>query len=212
MSEKNVLRVASKFLAPVGDRTVRFTISTATKDRDGDTIDQSGWQFGNFLNNPIVLWMHDRRLPPIGKIVSLGNVGGDTVGDVQFATADVNPFADTIFKLVDGGFLNTGSASFAPIRWEINSDGGIDFKEQELLEYSITTIPANPEAMRRACELVGVDKAASFLKFAGETDEMPDARKALLATSKAFAPSGASAGLRLRSADVASSILQLSEV
>lgn len=210
---KNVLRVASKFLAPVGDRTIRFTLSTSTKDRDGDTIDQSGWQFANYLNNPIVLWMHDRRLPPIGKMVSLGNVGGDTVGDICFATAEQNPFGDTIYKLVEGGFLNTGSASFTPLRWEINADGGIDFKEQELLEYSITTIPANPEAMRRACELVGVDKAASFLQFASDdVATYGTARKQLLETSKALTSKGAFARPRLRSAEVSSALLQLSEV
>lgn len=210
---KNVLRVSSKFLSTVGERTFRFALSTKAADRDGDTLAQDGWKLDNYRANPVVLWMHDKRTPPIGKMINIGLQGDDLVGDIQFATAEQNPFADTIFKLVEGGFLNAGSVGFMPMRWEINADGGLDFKEQELLEYSIVTVPANPEAVRRACELVGAEKAGAFLKFASDdAATYVNARKALLAETEASKPQGVFAGPRLRSAEAASARLQLSEV
>ncbi len=37
---------------------LQFTISTDSEDRAGDVIDQDGWSFKNYENNPIVLFDH----------------------------------------------------------------------------------------------------------------------------------------------------------
>ncbi len=52
-------------------RTLSFTISTATADRDNDTIDVSGWDLRAYTKNPVVLWAHDYSSLPIGKAVVL---------------------------------------------------------------------------------------------------------------------------------------------
>ena len=41
-------------------------ISTADIDRQGESINQAGWDLTNYLKNPIVLWAHDYYTFPIG--------------------------------------------------------------------------------------------------------------------------------------------------
>ena len=64
--------------------------------------------------------------------------------------------AESIYRLAQGGFLAATSVGFRPLKWEYTSDlargaddwfPGIDFEQQELVEFSIVTVPANPEAL-----------------------------------------------------------------
>jgi len=128
------------------DRTIDFIISTAAKDRDGDTIDPKGWILTNFLKNPVVLFGHDNRSLPVGKAENIRLEGGALKASVKFADAEMNPLAESVFQMVKGGFLNATSVGFSPVEFERN-DGGIKFIKQELLEFSIVPIPSNPEAL-----------------------------------------------------------------
>lgn len=171
--------------AAIVNRTVQFILSTDDLDRVGDSIDQSGWDLKNYKKNPVVLWSHDNRQPPIGRMAKIGVVDGDLVGSVEFATGEQNPFADTIFKLVEGGFINAGSVGFKILRYEIREDKnswGIDIKEQELFEYSICGVPCNPAALRKAADLgVSMEDAPRVLIEAAQHDE--SARKLLIDTA-----------------------------
>lgn len=170
------------------DRTVSFVLSTSSPDRAEDTVSVDGWKLDNYMNNPIVLWGHDHDIPAIGRMARIGKESGALVGAVQFATAEQHPFADTIFRLVDGGFLQTGSVSFIPLRYEIRQNGGLDFLENELLEYSVTNIPMNPECLARAMAK-GIDMAplakAAGVTNAGSYDEL---RAKLLASNTPALP------------------------
>jgi hypothetical protein len=124
-----------------GSRTVRFVLSDGSIDRMGDSIDPYGWELTAFRTNPVVLFAHLSSEPPVGRMVRTFVANGRLMGDVQFASADVYPFADQIYKLVVNGFIRACSVGFLPIEWEFSDDGdrqfGIDFKRQELLELSI---------------------------------------------------------------------------
>lgn len=120
--------------------TYVFVASDSTVDRDGDSLDQSKWDFRNYLKNPVILWGHDYYSPPIGKCVSMSLDGGRLVMEVKFASEDEYAFAATIEKLVSGGYVNTCSVGF------ISHDDG----SMELLELSIVSVPANPNAVRLA--------------------------------------------------------------
>jgi phage head maturation protease len=74
------------------------------------------------------------------------------MGDVQFPPEGVYPFADTIHRLVEQGYVRACSVGFLPIEWEFseNRRGGIDFHRQELLELSLTPVPANAHALIEA--------------------------------------------------------------
>jgi HK97 family phage prohead protease len=142
--------------APVmGDgRRVTFTFSDGTVDRMGDSIDPEGWELDEFERNAVALWCHDSTQPPIGRAANVRTEKGRLVGDIEFADADTSPFADSIYRLVRGGFLNAVSVGFLPLEYSFVNEKdrpfGIDFKRQSLLEISVCSIPANPNALVEA--------------------------------------------------------------
>ncbi len=134
-----------------GLRKVSFTISTGSVDRDRDTLSVAGWVLDNYVKNPVVLWAHYYGQPPIARAESIVKRAKALRATAQFATAEEYPFADTIFRLVNGGYLQATSVGFRPIKWVYDEDRhGYDMEEQELLEFSIVPVPANPEALRDA--------------------------------------------------------------
>jgi HK97 family phage prohead protease len=137
-----------------GSRIVRFVLSDGSVDRMGDVIDPYGWELTAFRANPVVLFAHLSSEPPVGRMVRTFVANDRLMGDVEFASADVYPFADQIYKLVVNGFIRACSVGFLPIEWQFSDDGdrqfGIDFKRQELLELSIVPVPANQNALVQA--------------------------------------------------------------
>lgn len=135
----------------VGERTLRFVISTADLDRDGDTIAVEGWQLDNFRANPVVLFGHDYRSLPVARAINTRVENGSLVSEARFATAEEYPFADQVFRLYKGGFMRAVSVGFLPVEWK-QAQGqerpyGIDFLKQELLEFSCVVVPSNPNAL-----------------------------------------------------------------
>jgi HK97 family phage prohead protease len=130
-------------------RTARFVLSDGTVDLVGDTLDPNGWNLTGYKRNPVVLWSHDASSPPIGRMTNVFSDGSRLLGDVRFAEPDVYEFADQIFRLIKAGYVNAGSVGFIPIDYSFSDDrrGGIDFHEQELLEFSVVPIPANANAL-----------------------------------------------------------------
>lgn len=160
-----VFRFATTEPQAVGDdtsRTQRFVFSDATIDHAGDSIDPKGWDTSIFKRNPVALFSHMSWDPPIGRASNVSVMNDQLVGDIEFASADVYEFADTIFRLVKGGFLNAVSVGFKPKEWAFTSDKnrpyGIDFKKQTLLEISVCAVPCNPAALGEA-RSAGIDTA-----------------------------------------------------
>jgi HK97 family phage prohead protease len=148
-----VSRVASVIrAADDGTRTVRFVLSDSSVDRMGDTISAAGWELDSYRRNPVILWAHDSNQPPIGRMKSVFINGDRLIGDVEFASAETYEFADTIYRLITEGFIKAGSVGFVPIDYKFSGSrpGGIDFKRQELLEFSIVPVPANANALIEA--------------------------------------------------------------
>jgi HK97 family phage prohead protease len=134
-----------------GGRTIRFVLSDSSVDRVGDTINAAGWRLGPYKQNPVVLWAHDSGSPPIGKMVNIFVSGDRLIGDVKFAEPEVYVFSDQVFRLIQNGYIRAGSVGFAPLKFSFAEDSdrafGIDFHEQELLEFSVVPIPANANAL-----------------------------------------------------------------
>lgn len=125
-----------------------FIASTATPDRMGDIIEQSGWQLDNYKLNPMILWQH-RSSEPIGRARDIQITDRGLEVKIEFMPEEVNPFAARIERMVKGGFLNAVSVGFEPIEYE---ERDVDtwsyrFIKQELLEISVVTVPANAEAL-----------------------------------------------------------------
>lgn len=135
-------------------RRVRFVISTNDVDRDNDTVDPTGWDLSNYKNNPVVLWAHSHKDLPVARAISVTQEGNSLIAEAEFAT---HPFAETVYQLIKGGFLRAVSVGFRAMEYAINVErGGIDFKRQELLEFSVCPVPANPMALISA-SAAGVD-------------------------------------------------------
>jgi len=135
---------ANKQPEQLGDRTVRFTASTATEDRDGDIVEPRGIDTTNFEQNPVILFAHDNRELPVGKAVDHGVQGREFFVDVRFAETDK---ADDVYQLVRDGFLNAVSIGFIPKETVSREDAdGLRFEEVELLEVSVVPVPSNPDA------------------------------------------------------------------
>jgi HK97 family phage prohead protease len=130
---------------------VRFTFSDGGVDRMGDTINPEGWDLRQYLTNPVVLWAHDSSQPPIGRAKNVRVEAWRLLGDIEFAGKDVYEFADQIFRLVKGGWLNAVSVGFTPRDYTFRKDparqGGIDFHKQKFMEVSIVPVPALPTAL-----------------------------------------------------------------
>jgi HK97 family phage prohead protease len=142
----------------IDQRQVRFTISTASVDREGDTIALDGWDLASYMKNPVVLWGHDASELPIGRCTAIGTEGDSLVALCDFVPADmpiVGPKAEAILRMCRDGFLSATSVGFRPTEFKVAGDRmadddwypKLDFLKQELLEFSVVSIPANPEAL-----------------------------------------------------------------
>ena len=139
------------------DRRIRFTISTATPDRENDVVRVSGWDLAAFRRNPVVLWGHDSDSLPIAKCVEIGVVGSKLQAVAEFVPADmpdVGPRAEAVLRMLRTGFLSATSVGFRPLSYEIDDKRrdafdwpGIDYTSQELMEFSVVSIPCLPEAL-----------------------------------------------------------------
>jgi HK97 family phage prohead protease len=152
----------------VGERQVKFIISSGNSDRDNDVIPTKAWDFNNFLKNPVVLWSHNSDELPIAKCISKPTIDGNYVkATIEFPSEGLHPKADTIFEMCKQGFLNATSVGFCSDDWDYTTDErrggntwkpGIDFKHAELMEFSVCSVPANPDA------LIQLDYVAETLK------------------------------------------------
>jgi HK97 family phage prohead protease len=135
-------------------RLIRYLFSTPDVGRDLHTVAADAWNIDDFMRNPVFLWAHDDTQPPIGRVVRLAGVGNELRGAVEYAEADLNPFADMIYRMVKAGYINATSTSWLPLDWTPTKDrsrpGGIDFKQVDLLEISNVPVPAMPDALAAA--------------------------------------------------------------
>lgn len=133
--------------------TVEAVISTGNIARDQMIIDPDGWDFTNYRRNPVVLWGHDDGAMPVARTVGeITKTSTELIATAEFDKED--PEAARIFGKIQRGFVNSTSVRWLPKRTEIRAiqteHGERDtlvFVEQELLEWSFVSIPADPGAM-----------------------------------------------------------------
>jgi len=152
------------------ERILRYIFSDETVDRMGDIIRQSGWQLKNYKKNAVILIGHNSRELPIGAGLNVKVIDKKLMGDVLFANEDTSMDAEKAFKMASAGFFKANSVGFMPIEVNNPSDEereklglgpfGVEFKKQELLEDSLVSVPANPEAVQ-----AGISKGLVELDF-----------------------------------------------
>jgi HK97 family phage prohead protease len=134
---------------------VAWTFSTFDLDRFGERIDPAGWDYAQYLKNPVVEWAHRYDIPAIGKAEGLHTDEMGLHGLVVFNDRDYDPFGWAIGQRVKAGVIRAGSVGFRVIEIELPDkesakDGTtLIFRKQELLEFSICNVPANPFALAK---------------------------------------------------------------
>jgi HK97 family phage prohead protease len=137
---------------------IAWTLSTFDLDRFGERIDPAGWDFAQYCKNPVVEWAHCFHIPAIGKAENIHADENGLHGVLVFNDKEYDPFGWAIGERVKAGVIRAGSVGFRVIEIEIPDkataqDGtSLIFRKQELLEFSVCNVPANPYALTKSNE------------------------------------------------------------
>jgi len=127
----------------------------------GMPVDLSRIRFDTYMRNPVVLWNHEREMPPIGRATDLRRgASGQIEADFEFAPGDER--SQRFKNLWDRGFLRGAS-----IGWKRRSDG-----EDELIEWSLVSVPADRDAVRAASEIIDDDDEYEVTEGAMNDDQI----------------------------------------
>lgn len=156
------------------DGELVFTASAEGVNRYGFSLNKKRWKIDNFNANPVILWMHNDMMPPIGR----GRSSMDGSGlrtSITFDRSD--PFAVQIENKYRGGFLNAVSVGFdfvdsdgRPIErwWSLTPEQITNEAYYDLAEVSAVPVPADPGALIRQRHALAYD----FGLYAPETEEL----------------------------------------
>lgn len=158
------------------ENTLSVAVATDSSiDRDGEIVDPAGIDTKNFEKNPVLLWAHDYRQAPIGKVVSIKRDGSRLLFTPEFAVG-ISEQARQYYEMFKAGILNAFSIGFVPKEWtdRQNTDGSYTriFTKTELLEISAVPVPANPNALVMVRSIKGIDeKIISEIEKASEEEK-----------------------------------------
>jgi HK97 family phage prohead protease len=147
-----------------GGQGFSWIFSTFDLDRFDERIDPAGWDYKRYMDNPVVEWAHRYDIPAIGRADGLYTDDKGLHGVVIFNDKDYDPFGWGIGQRVKAGVIRAGSVGFRVIEIEIpDKDGSgtsypqdgttLIFRKQELLEFSICNVPANPFALSKTANV-----------------------------------------------------------
>jgi HK97 family phage prohead protease len=139
----------------LGEREFEFIASDETPDSYGDIVRAEGWDLRRYKKNPIVLFNHSSNMPvgysPLCKVD-----GKQLLSRIKLADEGTSDFIDTLYKLMKQRIVRAMSVGFRATK-DVNimrdKEGvflGLEFNGQELLENSVVTVPANPNALSLA--------------------------------------------------------------
>lgn len=129
----------------LGERQIRVVVSTPVPDRVKDVMEPRGCDIENYKSNPIVLADHNPKTPIGTAAIEVKDSRVEAV--VTFAPAGISQKADEYCGLAKSGILNTVSPGFRELDVSPMKGGGMHIKAWELLELSLVSVPANPDAV-----------------------------------------------------------------
>lgn len=122
-----------------------FVMSAGSPDRVNDTIDPKAYAKAVTGDKLIALWQHSAD-QPIGYWQNFKTVGDTLRGQLKIAGTNLGK----MIKQLIADDVPLGASIGFKGRGEPNKKGGIHFKEIELMECSVVSIPAHPRAMQVA--------------------------------------------------------------
>ena len=159
----NLIRKREVAAPPPSADPREFVMSDGSVDRMGDVIEPDGWRLDNFQRNPVALFNHDPSFP-IGRWHDVGVRKGQLTGRLEL----MDPVSYRLRELhaaVDAGVLRAVSVGFHSNSFEpLGKSGGTRFTEAELVECSLVSVPANPNALATA-KALGLSRETQGLIF-----------------------------------------------
>lgn len=132
----------------VTDGPVVVRVSDESLDRYNSEIKADGWLLDAYRKNPVVLWAHDDRMPPIGRSERVWIENGALKSECTFAPTEMGRMVE---QLVRGRFMNAVSAGWLTHEWGVDEERDVlVFRKQELVEYSWVPVPGNANALVEA--------------------------------------------------------------
>jgi len=126
--------------------TFRHVLTSSRKDRDGDVLHADGATVDPKM---LLLWQHVHTMP-IGKLLLVQEKNPNRLVCVS-CIVDMNELCHDSAVMVDNG-MGRFSHGFRALRFSKNKEGvdkdgeGFDVKEFEIMEESLVSVPANPDA------------------------------------------------------------------
>jgi HK97 family phage prohead protease len=149
------------------DDPFEYVMSDETIDRMGDVIEQDGWLLDNFQKNPVALFGHNSSFP-IGTWRDVAVKDGRLIGRLELMPP-VSERLQEIRAAVAAGVLRAVSVGFHPKEYEAlegSKVGGLRYTQSELVECSLVSVPANPNALAIARAL-DISRDGQSLIFSG---------------------------------------------
>ena len=156
-------RAGIEYLEGYENRVIEHVITDETVDRAGDIVRAKGVDWKNYLKNPVILFAHDSYNFPVGNSIRIKyeDESVKSWGLYFDERIDSSGRSDLVFRFVASGAMSGCSVGFIPMEIYDPSDPkerkrlglgeyGIEIKKSELLEYSICSIPCNPNALQNS--------------------------------------------------------------
>lgn len=134
-------------------------VSNSNEDRYYEKILLEGIDLKQIKRNPTVLWGHDYRGLPIGKITKIWIEGNNLMARIKLSVEKYD-FAKQVYDLILDGAINAVSLGGQVKKW--NDDYSV-IEQLELYEISVVPVGAHRDALITA-KSVGKEKAASLRK------------------------------------------------
>ena len=139
-------------LVPIG----RFVVTKDIVDRDSERVLPSGANLNSFKMNPIMFYNHMRWEGGIGTWDNIEVTDTEILMDGYIS--DSTAYAREKLGLVKDKVIKTASIGFRPKKWsddtkdKLEGQLGVTILEYEVIEVSITDVPANPEAVMKSMD------------------------------------------------------------
>ncbi len=142
-------------------RTAEFVISSEAVDSYNTVFTEAGWDFTRYNANPVVTYQHDDHSSDPDMVIGTSEIrieGGKVIAKITFEDFEDNAVAKKVFRKVKNNILRGASirADIKDGRMGEQARGEdpsvVYFTNQELVAWSIVTLPSNSEALKRNVE------------------------------------------------------------
>jgi hypothetical protein len=131
------------------DNALLCLATNETTDHTNDSVKLAGVDDSLFGKNPAVLDSHDSSKPPVASSSRLFTSGNNLLTIARFPKPGVSANSDQILAASLARLMRGVSIGVIPLSWSFSKDParpmGVDFNAIKLIEFSICSIPCNPD-------------------------------------------------------------------